>query len=78
MATVISLISDNQKRSVSRQEQLQEIKEFRFAKGKLCPHCSAETVSRNDKYKGKQRANIYLGIFICHIRNDELFIFHGG
>ncbi|PEB39437.1 IS1595-like element ISBth19 family transposase [Bacillus pseudomycoides] len=33
----------------------QEVKEFRFAKGKTCPHCSAETVSRNGKYKGKQR-----------------------
>lgn len=33
----------------------QEVKEFRFAKGKICPHCSAETVSRNGKYKGKQR-----------------------
>lgn len=25
----------------------QEAKEFRFAKGKACPHCNAETVSRN-------------------------------
>ena len=33
----------------------QEVKEFRFAKGKVCPHCSAETVSRNGKYKEKQR-----------------------
>lgn len=33
----------------------QEIKEFRFAKGKVCPHCSAETVSSNGKYKEKQR-----------------------
>lgn len=33
----------------------QEVKEFRFAEGKVCPHCSAETVSRNGKYKGKQR-----------------------
>jgi hypothetical protein len=29
----------------------QEVKEFRFAKGKVCPHCNAETVSRNGKYK---------------------------
>ncbi len=61
------MISDIQKLSVSQQEQLlsyledllvlgtQEVKEFRFAKGKICPHCSAETVSRNGKYKGKQR-----------------------
>jgi transposase-like protein len=33
----------------------QEVKEFRFAKGKVCPHCNAETVSRNGKYKDKQR-----------------------
>lgn len=33
----------------------QEVKEFRFAKGKFCPHCNAETVSRNGKYKDKQR-----------------------
>lgn len=33
----------------------QEVKEFRFAKGKVCPHCGAETVSRNGKYNGKQR-----------------------
>lgn len=33
----------------------QEVKEFRFAKGKICPNCSAETVSRNGKYRGKQR-----------------------
>lgn len=33
----------------------QEVKEFRFAKGKVCPHCSAEAISRNGKYKGKQR-----------------------
>jgi transposase-like protein len=33
----------------------QEVKEFRFAKGKVCPYCNAETVSRNGKYKDKQR-----------------------
>ncbi|MGF7059600.1 transposase-like protein [Brassicibacter mesophilus] len=33
----------------------QEVKEFRFAKGKVYPYCNAETVSRNGKYKGKQR-----------------------
>lgn len=34
----------------------QEVKEIRFAKGKVWrPHCNAGTVSRNGKYKGKQR-----------------------
>lgn len=33
----------------------QDVKEYRFAKGKICPHCGAETVSRNGKYNGKQR-----------------------
>ncbi len=27
----------------------QDVKEFRFAKGKVCPYCGAETVSRNGK-----------------------------
>lgn len=29
----------------------QEVKEFRFAKGKVCPHCNDEIVSKNGKYK---------------------------
>jgi len=33
----------------------QEVKEFRFAKGKVCPHYNAETVSRNGKYRDNQR-----------------------
>ena len=33
----------------------EEVKEFRFAKGKVCPHCSSELISRNGKYNGKQR-----------------------
>lgn len=34
----------------------QEVKEFRFVKGKVWPSlCGAETVSRNGKYNGKQR-----------------------
>lgn len=33
----------------------QEVKEFRFSKGKVCPICGSETISRNGKYKGKQR-----------------------
>lgn len=32
-----------------------EIKENRFSKGKICPHCKSDMVSRNGKYKGKQR-----------------------
>ena len=33
----------------------QEVKEFRFSKGKVCPLCDSETISRNEKYNGKQR-----------------------
>jgi len=33
----------------------QDVKEYRLAKGKICPHCGAKTVSRNGKYNGKQR-----------------------
>jgi len=33
----------------------QEVKEFRFSKGKVCPLCTSETISRNGKYNGKQR-----------------------
>lgn len=32
-----------------------EVKEFRFSKGKICPHCGGEKVLRNGKYNGKQR-----------------------
>ena len=32
----------------------EEVKEFRFAKGKVCPHCNSESISRNGKYNGKQ------------------------
>ena len=33
----------------------QEVRESRFAKDKVCPHCSSELVVRNGKYNGKQR-----------------------
>lgn len=33
----------------------QEVKEFRFSKGKVCPICGSETISRNGKHNGKQR-----------------------
>ncbi len=33
----------------------QEVMEFRFSKGKVCPHCGAESISRNGKYNDKQR-----------------------
>lgn len=33
----------------------QEVRESRFSKGKICPHCTSEIVVRNGKYKGKQR-----------------------
>lgn len=33
----------------------QGVKEFRFSKGKVCPFCGSETISRNGKYNDKQR-----------------------
>lgn len=36
-------------------EVTEEIKENRFSRGKVCPHCSHEEVTRNGKYNGKQR-----------------------
>lgn len=33
----------------------QEVREIRFAKGNICPHCSSELVVRNGKFDGKQR-----------------------
>ena len=42
--------------SNSQVEQIYEdVKEFRFSKGKVCPHCSSELISKNGKYNGKQR-----------------------
>lgn len=32
-----------------------EVKEMRFSKGKICPHCKGEDILRNGKYNGKQR-----------------------
>ena len=41
--------------SNSQVEQIYEdVKEFRFSKGKVCPHCSSELISKNGKYNGKQ------------------------
>lgn len=37
------------------EEVTKEVKEFRFSKGKVCPFCHSETVSRNGKYNNKQR-----------------------
>lgn len=36
-------------------EVTKEVKEFRFFKGKVCPFCHSETVSKNVKYNNKQR-----------------------
>lgn len=41
-----------------------EVKEFRFSKGKICPHCGGENVLRNGKYNGKQR-------YICRSCNKS-------
>lgn len=32
-----------------------EVKENRFSKGKVCPHCDYDKVSRNGKFNGNQR-----------------------
>ena len=32
----------------------EDIKENRFASGKVCPHCKSNEVSRNGKYKGRR------------------------
>lgn len=36
-------------------EVTNEVKENRFSRGKACPHCGHDEVSRNGKYHGKQR-----------------------
>lgn len=36
-------------------EITKEVKEMRFSKGKVCPHCNCEDISRNGKYNDKQR-----------------------
>lgn len=36
-------------------EVTNEVKENRFSRGKVCPHCEHDEVSRNGKYNGKQR-----------------------
>jgi len=36
-------------------EVTNEVKENRFSRGKVCPHCGHDEVSRNGKYKKKQR-----------------------
>ena len=36
-------------------EVTNEVKENRFSKGKVCPYCEHDEVSRNGKYNGNQR-----------------------
>lgn len=36
-------------------EVANEVKENRFSRGEACPHCGHDEVSRNEKYKEKQR-----------------------
>jgi transposase-like protein len=36
-------------------EVTDEVKENRFSRGKVCPHCEHDKVSRNSKFDGKQR-----------------------
>ncbi len=32
-----------------------DVREARFSKGKVCPHCESHQICRNGKYKDKQR-----------------------
>lgn len=36
-------------------EVTNEVKENRFSRGKVCPHCGHDEISRNGRYKEKQR-----------------------
>lgn len=45
----------------------EEVKEFRFAKGKICPHCQNDYILRNGKYNCKER-------YICKTTEKNLHI----
>ena len=44
------LISGSQVTQITK-----DVKEMRFSKGKVCPHCKGEDILRNGKYNNKQR-----------------------
>lgn len=44
------LISGSQVTQITK-----DVKEMRFSKGKVCPHCKEEDILRNGKYNNKQR-----------------------
>ena len=44
------LISGSQVTQITK-----DVKEMRFSKGKVCPHCKGEKILRNGKYNNKQR-----------------------
>ncbi len=47
-------------------EVTNEVKENRFSRGKVCPHCEHDEVSRNGKYNGKQR-------YICKSCREDFY-----
>lgn len=44
------LISGSQVTQITK-----NVKEMRFSKGKVCPHCKGKDILRNGKYNNKQR-----------------------
>ena len=52
---ILSKIEENIMLGSQITEITNEVKEMRFSKGKVCPHCNCEDISRNGKYNDKQR-----------------------
>lgn len=50
-----SIIQEKHMLNINSAELSTTIKENRFSQGKVCPHCKSEDVSRNGKYKNRQR-----------------------
>ena len=52
---ILSKLEENIMLGSQITEITNEVKEMRFSKGKVCPHCNREDISRNGKYNDKQR-----------------------
>ena len=52
---ILSHIEENIVLGSQITEITNDVKELRFSKGKVCPHCNSEYISRNGKYNNKQR-----------------------
>ena len=52
---ILSKLEENIMLGSQVTEITKEVKEMRFSKGKVCPHCNCEDISRNGKYNDKQR-----------------------